>query len=452
MTLSGRVVLGFLLVAVGAVVISDVMTSRTSAGISATDQRHSTALESVLSLKGNIAETVQESFAYVVSRDPVEKQDYLLGFAKMRDTLAKYAEIARINDPGKERKLVILNRIRRLIAELEYSTNDLFLKLETTGTIDTVAVGHYESVVDPILAATDELVALEHSEMQRLYEIAVRGASQARINIWSVAATVVMLAIVAAGILHRTLRKSEMELAERQSLRDHFMKHTIAIQDDERRRVARELHDDTGSSLASLMIGLRTLSEVDSMEKAQELIGRLQIQAGAALDGVRRLARGLHPLALEQLGFVPAVEQYVDELMSSCGVKINVHARSVSKSLSGAVATALYRIIQEALTNAARHGGATEVNLVIDCIDDEINLVIEDDGHGMPEQGDRERGKPEGLGLQGIRERAFLLGGTLTIERNRHGGTTLRIKIPTYAGGNGRVVTDPLEDRFAAHS
>ena len=183
-----------------------------------------------------------------------------------------------------------------------------------------------------------------------------------------------------------------------------------------------------------------------------ELIGRLQIQAGTALDGVRRLARGLHPLALEQLGFVPAVEQYVDEFMSSCGVKTNVHARSISKSLSGAVATALYRIIQEALTNAARHGGATEVNLVIDCIDDEINLVIEDDGHGMPEQGDRERGKPEGLGLQGIRERAFLLGGTLTIERNQHGGTTLRIKIPTDAGGNGLVVTDPLEDRFAAHS
>jgi PAS domain S-box-containing protein len=202
----------------------------------------------------------------------------------------------------------------------------------------------------------------------------------------------------------------------------------IAIQDDERLRIARNLHDDLGQQVTALRLKLEELSSAIPEGTAGTAVARVQ-EILEQLD--RRLhfvASELRPAALD-LGIVAAMEQFVREWSATFGVPAVFHSGGVAHgALSPHIETHLYRIAQEALNNAAKYAVATQVTVLLEHRDDGVALMIEDDGRGFDLDAARRRG--EGLGLVGMRERAQIVGGRLEVETRPGHGTTVFVYVP----------------------
>lgn len=224
---------------------------------------------------------------------------------------------------------------------------------------------------------------------------------------------------------------SERRLAERIAIdraRSDWLRALINAQEDERRRMARELHDEMGQHLTGLMLGLQTLhaSKSSGVEGA---IMRLQDIVADIDVGVRRLARDLRPAVLDDLGLVATLATHVDEWSRQTGIAADFSSRNCDRRLAPSIETSLYRIVQEALTNVARHAQARHASVVVECRADEVVVIVEDDGRGMePEAIDG--GRVGHFGLTGIRERATLLGGRTVIESST-GGTSVFVSLPS---------------------
>jgi signal transduction histidine kinase len=219
--------------------------------------------------------------------------------------------------------------------------------------------------------------------------------------------------------------------ASRHRLRDLAHEY-VSAHERERRRIARELHDEAGQLLASLTLGLRVLEhEADRPDAVLARACELKQVADSVQEGLHRLAADLRPAALDRLGLAPALRQLARAFSGNGGPKIQVEALGFDgERLSSEIETALYRIAQEALTNTVRHSGATEVSVVAERRNGSILLVIEDDGRGFDPDSSAGRSR---LGLLGVRERAEMLGGDLLVESRPGSGTTLVIKVPDVA-------------------
>jgi len=224
------------------------------------------------------------------------------------------------------------------------------------------------------------------------------------------------------------LSLAEQERAEREQLRARYVSGVIAAQEEERKRIARELHDSTSQSLTSLLIGMRTLADYCDSPAVRERAEELRQVAARTLDDVHALALQLRPSVLDDLGLAAALERYVAECRQRYALPVDLALRGLDERLPMEVETALYRIVQEGLTNVARHAQAKTASVLVERRNGTVRAIIEDDGRGFdPTQvGDR-------LGLYGIRERAELLGGTLTIESERGRGASLFVEIPLAA-------------------
>ncbi len=225
-------------------------------------------------------------------------------------------------------------------------------------------------------------------------------------------------------------------------VRARLLEQVITAQEEEQRRIARELHDETGQSLTSLLVGLRTLEGAPTLSEAQEQVAELRRVTARTLDEVRRLARGLRPAVLDELGLVPAVEQLALDYAQARGVPVEVSAVGFGAArLPPAVETAVYRVVQEALTNTAKHAGARAASVVLQQRRDVVQAIVSDDGCGFDVEASlRTPAAWAHLGLHGMRERAALLGGTVTIESTPGEGTTIYARIPTAGATDG---TDP---------
>ncbi|MBE2272266.1 MAG: HAMP domain-containing protein [Anaerolinea sp.] len=229
------------------------------------------------------------------------------------------------------------------------------------------------------------------------------------------------------------LARAQDERAERDLLRIEYVKGVISAQEDERRRIARELHDSTSQTLTSLVIGLRQLSEIDNPAETRQRAEELRAIAAQTLDDVHGLALQLRPSVLDDLGLPAAIQRHVADCRRRHQLDIDLAITGFDdERLSPEVETALYRITQEALTNILRHAHAQTASIFIERSNGTVRAVIEDDGIGF----DLTQSEPlDGhLGLYGIRERAELLGGKLTIESERARGTSLYIEIPIDGG------------------
>jgi signal transduction histidine kinase len=215
-----------------------------------------------------------------------------------------------------------------------------------------------------------------------------------------------------------------IDLSERVS-RD-AVRRVVEAQELERARLARELHDETGQALTSILLGLKTLEQALTTDDERRTASSLRELVVSTLQQVRRLAVELRPAALDDFGLVPALERLVDTYRERSGIQVDVEARLGEESLPGEIETTLYRIVQEALTNVARHGEATRVSVVATRKPRSVVLVVEDDGRGF----DPGAVGAGGLGLTGMRERAALLGGRLTVESAPGAGTTLVVEVP----------------------
>jgi two-component system, NarL family, sensor histidine kinase DevS len=227
-----------------------------------------------------------------------------------------------------------------------------------------------------------------------------------------IAETFAARAAVAVDLADRVARDSLRRVVEGQEL--------------ERRRLARELHDETGQALTSILLGLKRVEEARTREDARAAAAELREEIVKTLQSVRRLAVELRPKALDDFGLVPALERLAEAFGESSGIAIDLEANLDETRLPPEAETALYRIAQEALTNVAKHARADHVSLVVTRRHGSVTVVVEDDGRGFAAAGS----DADGLGLVGMKERVGLLGGRLAIESTEGSGTTIVAEVP----------------------
>ena len=200
----------------------------------------------------------------------------------------------------------------------------------------------------------------------------------------------------------------------------------VDAQEEERRRIARELHDEIGQALSALLLGIGNLNNAvpaNSEPTIREQIGLIRNIAERCVSAVRNMSLLLRPSMLDDLGLIPALEWQARETSRSSGMRVSVAADSFPEDLPDEYKTSIYRIVQEALYNSVRHARADNVRIQLQYAPDGLYLSIQDDGCGFP-------AKNRGLGLLGIEERVRRLGGSLSIDSEQGSGTLLFIELP----------------------
>jgi signal transduction histidine kinase len=204
-----------------------------------------------------------------------------------------------------------------------------------------------------------------------------------------------------------------------------MLRRVVEAQEMERRRLARELHDETGQALTSILLGVKAIRASDSPAAAERAEADVRAQVVQALQDVRALAVELRPTALDDFGLMPALERLAETFQARSGLETVVQA-NLDGRLPPEIETVLYRVVQEALTNIVKHAGAEHVSIVVTSRDRSVAATVDDDGRGFAMDDVRE----DALGLLGMRERLALVGGTLEIESSRESGTTIAAQVP----------------------
>jgi PAS domain S-box-containing protein len=223
-------------------------------------------------------------------------------------------------------------------------------------------------------------------------------------------------------------RKQAEEITQAQELHRLLLERTLSAQEEERRRIARELHDEAGQLLTALLVGLRTLEDARKLADVKLQGQRLREIAAQAIDEVGRLARGLHPTVLDDHGLGVALSRYAAEYTKTHNISVDLTLNEIdSSSLPSGIQIALYRILQEALTNVARHSGAKTVSIRFARSATAVEVAVVDDGCGFDPKAVAV--SSHRLGIQSMRERAEMLGGSISFTRQRK-GTRILMQVP----------------------
>ncbi len=222
--------------------------------------------------------------------------------------------------------------------------------------------------------------------------------------------------------MHRQAERARQELQRR----------LVNAQEEERSRISRELHDEVGQQITALMLGLKSLESARAEEVAQKL---RELRAAAERIGkeIHQLAAALRPAALDELGLSRALSGYLDSWAERSGISVDFFGAGIDEPrLPNVVETTLYRVVQEAMNNVFKHAAAKSVSVSVERRGAMVQAIVEDDGSGF----DADVAAPQNparLGIAGMRERAAIAGGTLTIESSAGGGTTVRLQLPMPA-------------------
>ena len=241
-------------------------------------------------------------------------------------------------------------------------------------------------------------------------------------------------------ILSKQFKKSGLSHAQLESLvsqrtiaLQNLSQRLLKVQDEERRRVARDLHDSTGQTLAALKMGIAVLEErLKQNQCTSDVLSEIAALADQAIQEIRTTSYLLHPPLLDEAGFNSAAQWYVDGFGKRSGIKVRLDLATKRERLPITIETALFRVLQESLTNVHRHSGALEVSIRFQYQAETVMLEIRDCGRGIPMERLtrlREANSETGVGLAGMRERLTELNGKLEIESDRH-GTSLRAIVP----------------------
>ena len=216
-----------------------------------------------------------------------------------------------------------------------------------------------------------------------------------------------------------------VDLSER--IERNTLRRTVEAQELERQRLARELHDETGQALTSILLGLKALEERIAHGEWRPALAVLRESVVTTLRDVRQLAVDLRPKALDDFGLIPAIERLSASVAEQTGIVVDVQASLGTERLPSEIETALYRIVQESLTNAVKHAGARHVSILLTRNDGVVTTLIEDNGRGF----DATRAPADRFGIEGMRERVGLLNGQLHIESAEGKGTTIVVEVST---------------------
>jgi PAS domain S-box-containing protein len=218
------------------------------------------------------------------------------------------------------------------------------------------------------------------------------------------------------------LRRSKEELRELASV-------ASSIREQEKSRIARELHDELAQALTALKMDLNWVKDTLPLHERQIVskLEAMQIMVDGTVKATRRIAADLRPLMLDDLGLIPAAEWLVKNFTQRTGIPCDFSADPPGLELQDPHATAIFRILQESLTNIAKHAQASTVDVTVDMGDGEITLRVRDNGCGFDPGHSR---KPNSFGLVGVRERAYLLDGEVAVDSAPGKGTVIEVRIP----------------------
>jgi signal transduction histidine kinase len=213
--------------------------------------------------------------------------------------------------------------------------------------------------------------------------------------------------------------------------RGKLLQKMFQVHEEERARLASDLHDEVGQHLTTVIVGLRTIEDADSLDIAMERARHVRQSASIGLDEVRRLVRGLRPGVLDDLGLVAAIERLCEDFEMAHSVRVTLTVDIDDLQRHPMVDTALYRMLQEALTNVARHANASQVEVVLTTHEGGIFMRVADNGCGVPPVTlDEARTGRRSIGVLSMQERTRLLGGMMTFASAPGQGTTVEITLP----------------------
>ena len=279
-------------------------------------------------------------------------------------------------------------------------------------------------------------------QIHRLNEIAFREEQEAvvglrvglRRQVWQASTVAVLLGMLVAGLAIRHAGRLErriheqhaLEAAQRAELERLSMK-LMAVQEDERRRIARELHDEVGQALGAIKLEL-ALVERDVQQPIGARLNEARAIVDGALESVRELSRLVHPMMLDDLGLEDATASYLQHFMRRTGIRTELHVSNLDKRFAPQLEVCAYRIVQEAVTNVGRHAAATACQVRLERQPETLRVTVEDDGTGFtPADAEAPR---VGLGLVGLRERVTDLGGLFEVTSSIGQGTRVSAALP----------------------
>jgi len=241
-----------------------------------------------------------------------------------------------------------------------------------------------------------------------------------------------------AEIIER--KRVEETLRRNEEARNELLRRLGAAQEQERWRIARELHDQMGQRLSALMLGLKSLSNISSDQQTEvEQLEHLIDITNQLVEGVHTLAWELRPMVLDDLGLATALRTYLEEWAKRAKIPASfLNTGLDNQRLPADIETTLYRVVQESLTNILKHAHANSVSVILEKRDSNVSLIIEDDGNGfdVPNVWVAPL-KSRGLGLLGMRERVMLAGGSLNIESTPGVGTTIFVRFALASSESG---------------
>jgi signal transduction histidine kinase len=222
------------------------------------------------------------------------------------------------------------------------------------------------------------------------------------------------------------------EVHRKEKLRQELLKKLVTVQEEERQRISRELHDELGQLLTSILIGLKVMESNKKPQNLPKIIGELKNTVSQTLETTRDLAFELRPSVLDDMGLVPALANYVRSCSNRLGLDIDFASIGMDgQRMHPQIETTLYRIVQESITNVARHSEASRASVLLERRGNSVIAIVEDNGKGFNIQETRhaENDRPH-LGIYGIEERAAQVGGRITIESVPSIGTTVFVEVP----------------------
>ena len=294
-----------------------------------------------------------------------------------------------------------------------------------------------------VLPARNEVVQVldELKELQRLSQVEHDAQVALLYNdvrerlVWVVAGAlglgfaVAWFAFWHVGRLERALHRQRLGETETRRELERLSARLVNAQEEERRTLARELHDEVGQALTAIKMDVGVALRSPSTDaRARASLDEARAIAETTLQSVRDLSQLLHPSMLDDFGLPETLAAYLRSFSKRTGIRVQLTHEGLDTRLPADVEVCIYRIVQEALTNVARHSGALSSSVSVTRRDDSVNLTIEDTGRGM--SGMPEVGAPRGLGLIGMRERAQALAGRFAIESRPGGGTRVAVRLP----------------------
>jgi signal transduction histidine kinase len=234
-------------------------------------------------------------------------------------------------------------------------------------------------------------------------------------------------------------RRLYAELQTHDQMRGELLRRLITAQEEERKRISRELHDETCQILTGLAYALDNAAESATLSEIPQMLEQMHTMTETALEGVHRIIFDLRPAMLDHLGLIPALRWYAESRLDGLGIQFRIRETGSESRLPPVVETALFRVVQEAINNIAQHSHAQHAELAIEHHDHCVEVRVSDDGQGFdPASVARSLNGKHGLGLIGMEERTSLIGGEFHIDSAPGKGTAIQLTVPIGNEGNGK--------------